>query len=161
MPVLVTIDLLFVKIAPQMKNSCSSGTDGGRFGKRCFVGLSLQNRKGHRSSFLRSPSKVPETTKKLSFHENGHGIQKNDPTICQQFQCDPPVKTDSFFIDELVNDNILSSLVTESSCQYKIYKPFDNILKCSWFQELLYWLMLRPDMTGSVKPYLLVYMQHV
>ena len=78
MPVLVKIDLLFVKIAPQMKNSCSFGTDGGLFGKRCFVGLSPQNRTGHRSSFLRSPSKVPETSKKLSFHENGHGIQKND-----------------------------------------------------------------------------------
>ena len=28
---LVKIDLLFVKIAPQMKNFCSAGTDGGHF----------------------------------------------------------------------------------------------------------------------------------
>ena len=39
-----------------------------------------KNREGHRSSFLISPSKVPKTTKKLSFHENDYGIQKNDPT---------------------------------------------------------------------------------
>ena len=80
-PRLVKIDLLFVKIAPQMKNSCSSGTDGGRFGKRCFLGLSPKNREGYRSSFLRSLSKVPQTTKKLNFHENGHEIPKNDQTI--------------------------------------------------------------------------------
>ena len=36
MPELVKIDLLFVKIAPQIKHSCSTGTDGGHFGKRCF-----------------------------------------------------------------------------------------------------------------------------
>ena len=71
---LVKIDLLFVKIAPQMKNFCSAGTDGGHFRKRCFSGPSPQNREGHRSSFFRSPSEVPKTTKKLSFHENGHGI---------------------------------------------------------------------------------------
>ena len=77
---LVKIDLLFVKIAPQMKNFCSAKSDGSHFLKRCFSGLSPKNREGHRSSFLRSPSKVSKTTKKLSFHENGHGIQKNDPT---------------------------------------------------------------------------------
>ena len=48
---LVKIDLLFVKIAPQIKNLCSAGTDGGHFGKRCFLGLSPKNRVGHRSSF--------------------------------------------------------------------------------------------------------------
>ena len=58
MPELVKIDLLFVKIAPQIKKLCSAGTDGGHFGKRCFSRLSLQNREGHRSSFLRSPSKI-------------------------------------------------------------------------------------------------------
>ena len=78
---LVKIDLLFVKMAPEMKKFCSAGTDGGYFRKRSFSGISPKNREGHRSSFLRSPSKVPRTTKKLSFHENGHGIQKNDPTI--------------------------------------------------------------------------------
>ena len=78
----VKIDLLFVKIAPQIKKLCLAGTDGGHFGKRCFFKLSPKNREGRRSSFLRSPSKVPKTTKKLSFHENGHGIQKNDPTKC-------------------------------------------------------------------------------
>ena len=78
---LVKIDLLFVKIAPQMTNFCLAGTDSGHFGKRCFLGLSPQNREGHRSLFLRSPSKVPKTTKKLSFRENGHGIQKNELTI--------------------------------------------------------------------------------
>ena len=41
-----------------------------------FSGLSPQYREGHRSSFLKSPYKVTKTTKKLSFHENGHGIQK-------------------------------------------------------------------------------------
>ena len=66
MPELVKNDLLFVKIAPQKKISCSSRTDGGHFG----------NQEGHRSTFLRSPSKVPKTTKKLSYHENGRGIQK-------------------------------------------------------------------------------------
>ena len=80
MPELVLINLLLVRIAPQKKISCSSGTDGGHFGKRCFWGLSPQNREGHRSSFLRSPFKLPKTTKKLSFHKNGHGIQKNDLT---------------------------------------------------------------------------------
>ena len=55
MPALVKIDPLFVKIAPQMKNSCSSGTI--------------------------NYHKLPKTTKQLSFRENGHGIQKNDQTI--------------------------------------------------------------------------------
>ena len=77
---LVKIDLLFVKKAPQMNDFCSAGTDGGHFGKRCFLGLSPKNGEGHRSSFLRSPSKVPKTTKKLSFHKNGQRLQKNDPT---------------------------------------------------------------------------------
>ena len=35
---LVKIDLLFVKIAPQMKKFCSARTDGRQFGKRCFFG---------------------------------------------------------------------------------------------------------------------------
>ena len=50
---LVKIELLFVKIAPQMKNFCSVETDGGHFLKRCFSGLTPQNREGHRSSFFR------------------------------------------------------------------------------------------------------------
>ena len=50
---LVKIDLLFVKIAPQIKKLCLAGTDGGHFGKRCFLRLSPQNREGYRSSFLR------------------------------------------------------------------------------------------------------------
>ena len=43
---LVKIDLLFVKIAPQMKNVCSARTDGRQFGKRCFSGLSPQKSRG-------------------------------------------------------------------------------------------------------------------
>ena len=57
-----------------------SGTEGGYFGKRCCLELFPENREKHRSSFLRSPSKLPNTSKKLRFHENSHGIQKNDPT---------------------------------------------------------------------------------
>ena len=76
MPELVKIDLLFVKVAPRKKISCLSATDGGHFGKRCFLGLSPR---GHRSSFLRSQSELNlKTTKKLRFYENRHGIQKND-----------------------------------------------------------------------------------
>ena len=45
------------------------------------------------SSFLRSPSRVryqgtvPKTAEKLSFHENGHRIQKNDSTIRLNSTC--------------------------------------------------------------------------
>ena len=59
MPVLVKIDLLFVKIAPQIKK--------------------IMLEKGYFSGPQKN--KVPKITKKLSFHENGYGIQKNDPTI--------------------------------------------------------------------------------
>ena len=83
MPELVKNYLLFVKISSQKKISCSAGTDGGHFGKRCFMcpcppppPLNLE---GHRSLFLRSPCKLHKTTRKLSFHENGRGTQENDP----------------------------------------------------------------------------------
>ena len=74
MPELVKIDLLFHV----------HETDGGHFGNRFFL-LSLQYRERHSSSFLRQLSKVglPKTPEKLSFHQNGHGIQKNDPTKTQ------------------------------------------------------------------------------
>ena len=53
MPELVKIDLLFVKIAQQHL----TGTDGGHFEERCFLGLSSQNRDEPKSPFLISPSK--------------------------------------------------------------------------------------------------------
>ena len=70
-------DLLVVKIAPQIKIHARPESMEAILENAVFWGFSPQNREGHRSYFLRSPSKLPEPTKKLSFHENGHGTIMN------------------------------------------------------------------------------------
>ena len=80
-PKLVKNDLLFVKIAPQIKKLKFLVSDGCHFEKRLFLRLSTKNLEGHYRLFSKASSNVPKTTNKHFYIKNGHRIIVYDQTI--------------------------------------------------------------------------------
>ena len=77
---LVKNDLLFVKIAPQIKKVKFLVSDCRYFEKRSFSRLSTKNLEGHYRLFSKASSNVPKTTIKHFYIKNGHGIIVYDQT---------------------------------------------------------------------------------